>query len=182
VTKPALGLALKVWRLRPTVGGTAGGQDLCVAIDTETRGMHVQQAGAQGGYIVIVGATGDAAVRGMRRGDILTGVHHIPLPEQTTLQHVQQLMESLPRPLSLNLFRSSPYEPPVPVAGGGASGGASPAESHPLPKPADPLPRGPTDDYAAFHLSVVRSHKGYLLTELHHKEDPEATRLEVLLV
>jgi hypothetical protein len=37
-------------------------------------------------------------------------VHHIPLPQNATLAHVQGLMESLPRPLTLNLFRPSPYD------------------------------------------------------------------------
>lgn len=38
------------------------GVDVCVSIDAETRGMHVQQPDPNG-PIVIVGATGDAAVR-----------------------------------------------------------------------------------------------------------------------
>lgn len=215
---PAQTLELKLWRAaaRPgDLGGggsggsgaarTATGSDVCVTIDAETRGMHVQQTNPAG-PIVIVGATGDAAVRGMRRGDLLTGVHHIPLPARATLQHVQQLMESLPRPLALNLYRPSPYDSAI-------YDGPSPADGpHPLPLPCAvwrPKARteqpsslanggggdgdddeageaGDGDDeeksYQSFFRSVVRNHKGYLLTELHHKDDPESTRLEPLLM
>ncbi len=59
---------------------------------------------------MIVSASGDAAVRGMRRGDLLVGVQHTPLPEGATLAHVQELMEELPRPLALNLYRPTPLE------------------------------------------------------------------------
>ena len=64
----------------------------------------------QTGPIVIVSASGDAAVRGMRRGDMLVGVQHTPLPAGATLSHVQELMETFPRPLALNLYRPSPWE------------------------------------------------------------------------
>ena len=196
------------------------GTDICVSIDAETRGMHVQQTNDEG-PIVVVGATGDAAIRGMRRGDVLVGVHHIPFPPRATLQHVQQLMESLPRPLSLNLYRPSPFDRPAPVQGD---------SSFPLPLQAKlwvqpgPLPERSdeanddhdTDEYyrgvsppvvssnnnnnnssssillpakartaglgESFFIQVVRAHKGYVLTELHHKEDPDSARLDALVL
>jgi len=248
--------------------------DLCVSIDAETRGMHVQQAGGDSGPIVVLSASGDAAVRGMRSGDILTGVHHTPLPANATLQHVQQLMEALPRPLNLNLFRPSPYDAnplavpvalpsfpsPLPLPSSSSSfsssdsdsadavarknngvvleyspNGGSSEKDHPLPLPvrmwgAVPLPekalaalggggvvkKGPSaaaagdddggvggdtgsspgpaaggggqplDDDAlyrgegGFFAAIVKDHKEYLMAELHHKEDPEPTRLEEL--
>ncbi len=157
----------------------------------------------------------------MRRGDVLIGVHHTPLPLHATLAHVQSLMESLPRPLSLNLFRPSPY-------GESFVDSSDLPTLHPLPHPAKPLGRsrphptpsaavvmsrslglgfltGSTDldgtpegsmegsfealtddgaegDYGAFFAAIIADHKGYLLTELHHKDDPEATRLELLVM
>lgn len=91
-------LSLKIWRVRNDKGS-----EVCVSIDADTRGMHVQQV--EEGPILIVEATGGAASRGMKKGDILIGVHHIPLPTETNLDHVQKLMESLPRPMNLNLWR-----------------------------------------------------------------------------
>lgn len=73
--------SLRLWRIR----SNAEGREVCVSIDAETRGMHVQQVD-EGGAIVIVEATGGAAACGMQRGDILIGVHHIPLPAGV-LQH-----------------------------------------------------------------------------------------------
>ena len=192
---PAPGsLQLRVWRAPPTPEERPGGTDICVSIDAETRGMHVQQSD-DAGPIVIVGSSGDAAVRGMRRSDILIGVHHIPLPAQATLQHVQQLMESLPRPLSLNLYRPSAYDK------GELFEGDEAKLDHPLPMVAkvwvpNPQPEGaaqvPGAEWeegqyrsvgaASFFTKVVRAHKGFVLTELHHKEDPDSTRLERLVL
>ena len=64
----------------------------------------------QTGPITIISAVGDAAVRGMRCGDVLVGVQHSPLPMAATLAHVQELMEAIPRPLALNLYRPSTWE------------------------------------------------------------------------
>jgi len=197
------------------------GTDICVSIDAETRGMHVQQANDDG-PIVVVGATGDAAIRGMRRGDVLVGVHHIPFPPRATLQHVQQLMESLPRPLSLNLYRPSPFDRPAPVQGDSAfplplqarlwvppghgtrrsrdEVSADVNENNAdenyrgLPPPVV-LSSGSSSSGAllpakgrvagsgeSFFTQVVRAHKGYVLTELHHKEDPDSARLDALVL
>jgi hypothetical protein len=184
------------------------GTDVCVSIDAETRGMHVQQANDDG-PIVIVGATGDAALRGMRRGDVLVGVHHIPLPPHATLQHVQALMESLPRPLSLNLYRASPFDRPAPAE-------EELPETFPLPLQAklwtvsaDGNSEDADDDDdenfrgypllvtssalvsskgrvagagGSFFVQIARAHKGYMLMELHHKEDPDSARLEALVL
>lgn len=103
--KRRLTVTLRLWRLLDSHDSLEG-QDTCVYIEADTRGMHVQQRGPGSG-IRVVQATGAATVAGMRAGDVLVGVHHIPLPASATLANVQHLLESLPRPVALNLSRPS---------------------------------------------------------------------------
>ena len=104
-TKRRLRVTLRLWRLLDSHDSSEG-QDTCVYIESDTRGMHVQQRGPGSG-IRVVQATGAATKAGMRAGDVLIGVHHIPLPASATLANVQHLLESLPRPVALNLSRPS---------------------------------------------------------------------------
>ena len=98
-------MTLRLWRLLDS-HESSDAQDTCVYIESDTRGMHVQQQ-RPGSGIKIIHATGAATTAGMRAGDVLVGVHHIPLPASATLANVQHLLESLPRPVALNLSRPS---------------------------------------------------------------------------